>query len=353
MTDTELSELLHTHTPEPPPSIDLTAMAARIQTAPDRRRRLIPMTAAAAVIATVAVAGGVARLPGDGSAPAATSGKSTSTADSGTPAMASGPRPSPAQLAWARMLVDRWTGQAFVPLGDDWNFQEVGAWTDPAGSQQPYFFALNERRITSRIDLGSAPQVPLPAPRWADGRPLPLPVLSLRSTFDRLLAGGCRGCAGAGHLKLKTLTVTSVSPSTMRVQTARGSAVLPAWRFTFAETSVQALQAAVDPLMAAVPMSSSATSAPSMGQIDRVRVAGADGRNLIASFMSVPCGQRYAGYAVETDSAVGIVLVASNPGNKACAAPAGLGHVTVHLAAPLNDRVVIETAHGTAVQGDH
>lgn len=342
MTDTELAELLHTHTPEPPPSIDLAEMAARIQAEPDRRRRLIPMTAAAAVIATVAVAGAVARLPGDESAPTATSS---------TSAMASGPRPSQAQLAWARMLVDRWTSQAFVPLGADWEYQQVGNWTDPAGSQEPYFFALNERRITSRIDLSFTPPEPLPAPRWADGRPLPLPVLPLRSTFDRLLAGGCGGCAG--RVKLKTLTVTGASPSTMRVQTARGPAVLPAWRFTFAETRVQALQAAVDAPMAMTMTSSSARSAPPMNQVERVKVATADGRNLTAYFISVPCGQRYAGYAVESDNAVGIVVVASNPSNRTCMAPGFLDHVTVHLAAPLKDRVVIETARGTAVQVDH
>jgi hypothetical protein len=69
--------------------------------------------------------------------------------------------------------------------------------------------------------------------------------------------------------------------------------------------------------------------------------------------MTAPCGQRYAGYAVESDYAVGIVLVASNPGKVTCLAPAGLGRVTVHLAAPLKDRVVIETVNGTAVPVDH
>ncbi len=349
MTDTELSELLHTHTPEPPPSIDLHGMAARIQADADpaRRRRLIPMTAAAAVIATVAVAGAVARLPGDGSAPTATSGRSASATHSGSSTMASGARPSQAQLAWARMLVDRLTGQTFVPLGADWDFQQVGAWTDPAGSEQPYLFALNDRRITSRIDLSSTPQVPLPAPRWADGRPVPVSPLPLRDTFNRLLAGGCRGCAG--RVKLKPLTVTGASPSTMRVRTTRGPAVLPAWRFTFAETRVQALEAAVDVPMAAA--SNSTTSIPPMSSVDRVTVA-ADGRNLTASFMTVPCGQRYAGYAVESDHAVGIVVVASNPSNRNCAAPAGLSRVTVHLAAPLKDRVVIETVRGSAVEVD-
>ena len=89
-----------------------------------------------------------------------------------------------------------------------------------------------------------------------------------------------------------------------------------------------------------------------MVRVDRVTVA-ADGHSLTASFMAAPCGQRYAGYAVESDYAVGIVVVTSKPGNRLCAAPASRSVVTVHLAAPLTDRVVIETVQGTAVQVDH
>jgi hypothetical protein len=349
MTDTELAKLLRTQTPQPPPAIDLTAMAARIQAdnPPRRRRWLAPGIAAAAVIVVVAASLVVARLPGDESSP---------TADSGTPA--SGPRPSQAQLAWARTLADGWKSQTFVPLGADWDFQQVGTLTDPTGSDRPYMLALAARRITSRIDLSYTPPVPLPAPRWADGRPLPVSVLPLSATFDRLLAGGIR-CANCPEgvvdgVRVKPLSVINATPSTMRVQTARGPAVIPAWRFTFAETSVQVLQAAVEPPMVATAtaMASKATPGPPMIPVERVEVA-ADGRTLTASFPLAPCGQRYAGYAVESDHTVGIVVATSSPNDKTCMAPATLHSVTVHLDAPLKDRGVIETARGGAVPVTH
>jgi hypothetical protein len=93
--------------------------------------------------------------------------------------------------------------------------------------------------------------------------------------------------------------------------------------------------------------------------IDQVTVA-PDDRTLTASFGGAPaggpCGADYSAYAVQGARAVGIVVVpvpTKRTGNYACTAQAVGRTITVHLDQPLNDRVVIETVHGAAVQVSH
>jgi hypothetical protein len=360
MNDTErqLAELLHTNTPEPPESIDLPGMAARIQSRDTFRRRrwVLPATAAAAVVAVVAAGLTVARLT-DGGSGAPVAGDKPSVA-------ATGIKPSPEALAWAKKLVERWdsgTGPGrFVPIGD-WDFQEVGRWTDVMGADRPYSLALATRLIVSRTELPT--QSASGSVRWDDGLSQASTTLSAKASFHQMLIGGVRcGNCPAGTfdgVKLKTLTVTAATPAAMRVRTNRGSATIPAWRFSFAETKVQALQAAVPGPPMAPTASSMGGSAPVSIAIDRVTVA-PDDRTLTAAFGGAPagglCGLDYSAYAVQGAAAVGILVVpvpTTRPGNHACTAQAFGRTITVRLDQPLKDRVVIETVHGAAVQVNH
>jgi hypothetical protein len=350
---------VHTNTPEPPQSIDLVGMAARIQSRDRslRRRWVLPAIAAAAVVAVVAAGLTVARLT-DGS------GSGTPVAGDQPSVAAKAAKPSPEALAWANKLVERWdsgtTPGNFVPIGD-WEFQEAGRWTDVMGADRPYSLALATRLIVSRTELPTESSIG--SVRWDDGLSQASTMLSAKASYDGLLTGGVRcGNCPAGTfdgVELKPLTVTTAAPATMRVRTDRGSATIPAWRFSFAETKVQALQAAVrGPSMAPTPASMGA-SAPLSIAIDQVTVA-PDDRTLTASFGGAPaggpCGADYSAYAVQGARAVGIVVVpvpTKRTGNYACTAQAVGRTITVHLDQPLNDRVVIETVHGAAVQVSH
>jgi hypothetical protein len=260
-------------------------------------------------------------------------------------------------------MIGRWEAETagagdFVPIGGAWQFQQVGQWTDVMGRDRPLAVALDARRITSRIDLGR--QTPAKGViAWADGRTEPTELLAVKEGFDRLLAGGirCVNCPDGtvDGVKPTPLSVTAATLSTMRVNTSRGLATIPAWRFTFAETKVQALEAAVRaPTVATTDPDS--TTKPQMLAIERVGLA-PDGRTLTAYFTGAPgtadkpCGADYGGYAVQSDRAVGIVIAsATDPSNEGvCPAIGAVRTVTVRLDAPLQDRTVLETAGGTPV----
>jgi hypothetical protein len=368
MNDTErqLAELLRTHTPEPPESIDLPEMAGRIQGDGlfRRRRWVLPATAAAAVVAVVAAGVTVSRLTDGGG-----SGSPTPVA-AGTPSVAgSGATPSPQALAWAKRMVERWesgTGaDAFVPIGS-WEFQQVGKWTDPMGADRPYALALDTRLIVSRAGLPT--QSSTGSIRWDDGRAQAAETLSAKASFDLMLTGGirCANCPAVMNrdgAKIEPLTVTAAAPATMRVQTDRGPATVPAWRYSFAGTGVQALQAAVrGPSMMPAATSGTGKTGPVTVAVERVTVA-PDDRTLTASFTGAlggrdkACGQDYSGYAIQTDRTVGILVVpvpaGLQPDQLVCNAVGADRTVTVRLDQPLKDRVVIETVHGTAVRVDH
>lgn len=104
--NTELADLLQTHTPEPPPEIDLEAMAARARstTTPRRGRPwLLPATAAAAVAAVTVAAVGVSRLAAD---PPFTADPTTQPSPSPSPAGRGAP--TAAELSWATRMVETW-----------------------------------------------------------------------------------------------------------------------------------------------------------------------------------------------------------------------------------------------------
>lgn len=367
MTEHQLSRLLHEQTPEPPASIDLEELATRIreQAAPTlpRRRWLTPVTAAAATVAVVAAGAGVAVLTRDsGPAPTTTglpdsTGSRLSTAGTPTtgstlPGTTSGKTAEPA-LAWARQVVKRWEeqteGQPFIPVGA-WDFQRLGTVT---AQERPYAAALDARRVVLAISLPPAPSTS-GVVRWDDGSTRAADVQAAGQTFLQLLHSGtlCTNCpvtAEGGQ----TLRVTAAVLTTMRIQTTRGEATIPAWRFSFAGTRLQALQSAVDARAPAVVTTASEPVADSMVSANRAELA-ADGVTLTVHVRGLHnpaakiCGADYTGYAIETGRTAGILVTQRlNPTRVPCPAPMADRTVTITLTTPLEDRAVLDTAHGT------
>lgn len=117
-TENRLSELLRTHTPDPPPEIDPATMAARArERRPISRRRtlIVPLIAAAAVIAVVVAGYAIRRATDTGAAPAAppTTGGPPSIAGSVPPGVHD--RPTSAQIEWATELVNAWNKPGPTP----------------------------------------------------------------------------------------------------------------------------------------------------------------------------------------------------------------------------------------------
>jgi hypothetical protein len=358
MSEDRLTDLLHRLTPEPPSSIDLPRMAQRIADDEDLdatirpRRRLLPALIAAAAIAAIAAAA-VTVVSHRAEEPAPAGG---------------GPAPTGKEVQRAKDALDRWDkaigDSGYVPIRPQsgggssnpavWQFEEVGHWPGMTGRPTPDSAAMALRRI--------AVQTPLPTTRpgagrvvWAGGESSSVKLLSQAETLQQLRSGAdvCVGCKPGeiDGVKASTLVISKVTLTTMQVQTTRGPATVPAYRFSFEGKSVQALQAAVaPPTVGPMPEKDqvnlpvdSATFSPGL-QTLTVHFIGAE---LPAS---EPCGEDYSAVAIESEHAVAVIVTRKPHGkNELCN---GSGHprdAVVQLKAPLGGRAVLETAHGTAI----
>jgi hypothetical protein len=143
----------------------------------------------------------------------------------------------------------------------------------------------------------------------------------------------------------------------MTIATTRGEATVPAWEYTVAGTAVKIRQAAVarSAGVNVVPPSWDPYHAPGGLAISEARL-GPDGRRLTVSFTgsprtaAEPCGIDYTGEAVESDTAV-VVIVRAHPHaeNETCEMIGAERTATVQLAAPLGERAVLEVMQGTPV----
>jgi len=280
---------------------------------------------------------------------------------------ATAPTPSGEQLRKARDLLARWertVGDAvYVPLrpplaqGDPeltgrFEIHQTGAWSR---GQAAYQRGLAQRRIQVRT---AVPDVPPAAGvvTWRNGLSVPTSVVSAKEAYDRLLAGAmrCSNCPADGSadgITPKPVTLTAVTLTTLVVETTRGDATVPAWRFTFAESRVQLLVAAAEAAQVSPAPLDQAAGMPIMD----ASIA-PDGRTLTARLIGsggsskAPCGADYFGYVVESANAVGVVIVGrSYPGRVVCTMEGHMREVTVRLAAPLGGRSVLELERGTAV----
>jgi hypothetical protein len=76
--------------------------------------------------------------------------------------------------------------------------------------------------------------------RWADGSTQAVPLLGAQAAFRQLAANQACAVPPCGEL-----TITSARPAVVTVDTSKGPAVLPAWRFTMAELGWPVTEAAV------------------------------------------------------------------------------------------------------------
>jgi hypothetical protein len=178
-----------------------------------------------------------------------------------------------------------------------------------------------------------------------------VPVLTEAQTFDALknntVVGRCPDC------QTTPLAVTNVQPNTLDVPTNRGHALVPAWSFI-----IPALDAAVD--QAALPPGSYVTEMPLRGPAedlgplgkafvgaDEAHVLTPDGRTLGMWLAGIPC-RPPATYGALVAEVGDVVVIGGwihdpQPVTDYCAAS---GYVTIRLAKPLGDRVILDAQTG-------
>ena len=192
---------------------------------------------------------------------------------------------------------------------------------------------------------------------WTDGAAsMKVPVLSEAQTFSALknntYVGRCPSSVTT------PLAVTAAQPDTMYLLTSRGGAVVPAWAFTIQGLGSQVIQAALPP-GSYVTENSVRMPAENLGPLGKAFVGAAqahvvstDGRTLEMRLASNPCSPpaTWGGLVAE----VGDVVVVGgwihdpHPLPAAACVAGGLGQdVTVRLATPLGDRVILDAATGS------
>ena len=237
---------------------------------------------------------------------------------------------SPAGRAWRTGLVLLGPGE-LTPIPRDAGF---------ASQHQKEAFGAGRFRLA-----GSLPgQLLHGRIRWADGSTLAVPLLGAQAAFQQLAAN--RAC---DIPPCDPLTVTAARPAAVTVDTSRGPAVIPAWRFTVTELRWPVTEAAVasgnfvtlpDPF----PLPVAGRGVPGVAELLAVS---ADGRTLTLQIMTGACDTAWGARLYQVGSAV-VVGSWSGGGSagQACPAMALLRSARVTLARPLGSRVLLDVATG-------
>jgi hypothetical protein len=200
-------------------------------------------------------------------------------------------------------------------------------------------------------DLVFTGQPPSGAPSgvvtWSDGSTMKVKPLSETQVFAELASSRhCPGCTTT------PLAVIAVRPATMDIATSRGTASVPAWSFTLQGVSAPVIQAAL-PSGSYATLNTEGMPAEKLRPLGASFVGGvtvtpsADGRTLTVGLPGGSCETTWGGLVSEVGGVVVVGGWLHNPNpDQACAGVLLLRKVTVHLAAPLDDRVVIDGATG-------
>jgi hypothetical protein len=265
------------------------------------------------------------------------------------------PSPSPAGVnvaafdALARQEATAW---ARSPLATEWRTGLVVLSAGSLSSGPSGGFRSGAAKLAFvNGDLVFTGQPPSTAPSgvvtWPDGSTMKVQPLSEARVFAELASSRqCPGCATT------PLAVTAARPATIDVLTSRGTASVPAWSFTLQGVSAPVIQAALPPGSYATP-NTDGMPAEKLRPLGASFVGGvtvtpsADGRTLTVGLPGGSCETTWGGLVSEVGGVVVVGGWLHNPNpDQACAGVLLLRKVTVHLAAPLDDRVVIDGATG-------
>ena len=255
----------------------------------------------------------------------------------------------------AQAALDRWAAAiaaasgrpGFVPVGELTG--QIGDWEADVGDNDKTALMAGLVQADVALPAEAPPDGTL---RWQDGTTVGVRVMSAQDALaDMRTEGG-----GASCPECVPLQVTGARLTTGPVETTRGPATAPVWAFTLKDTKVEATRVAIAAPVTVVPPPWDPNDAP-VGISVESASGTVGGRGLTVSFtgapepMDQPCGADYTAEAVESSSAV-VVIVTPHPHapGEACSAVGAPRTTTVELAAPLGERAVLEVKQGLPVQ---
>jgi hypothetical protein len=248
---------------------------------------------------------------------------------------------------WAAAVEASGGQQVFVPAGDLTG--QIGDWELAVGDNNKP--ALMAGMIVAAVELpGDSPEDA--EVRWDDGTTKTMQTISAAEALEEIRTAGVPQCP-----ECHPLQVIGARLSTASIVTNRGPATAPAWEFKLNGTNVVVTRIAVAAQQEVVvkPPPWDANNPPTGISIESA-TGTAKGTQLTVAFVGAPdsadkpCGVDYTAEAVESDTAIVIIVIPRGNGFAgACSLVGARRTATAALTKPLGDRAVLEIQEGRPV----
>ena len=183
--------------------------------------------------------------------------------------------------------------------------------------------------------------------QWQDGTTHAVPVISAQQALSDIRAAAQSPCP-----ECIPLQITAARLTTATFQTSRGPAQAPAWEFSLKDTDVKLDQVAVGDQFRVPPMAApndQSAGQPWVGSPVQSASVDASGMTITVTVEGAPdpgdkpCGADYTAEAVESDTAVVVIVYEHrNTLPAACSAVGAFRTAQVTLAKPLGNRTLID-----------
>jgi hypothetical protein len=248
---------------------------------------------------------------------------------------------------WAAAVEAAGGEQSFVPVGELTG--QIGDWEQEVGD--------NNKSALMAGMVAAAEQLPAESPgeaaiHWDNGTTMSMQTISADQALQELRRAGTSDCP-----RCVPLQVTDARLSTATIQTSRGPASAPAWEFAVQGTRVTLTRIAVaarDGIIVTPPPWDANNSPTGMSIESATGTVG--GKQLTVSFTGAPetadkpCGADYTAEAVESDTAVVVIVVPHENGIPGGCRSVGAPRTAVaDLTGPLGERAVLEVKEGLPV----
>ena len=258
----------------------------------------------------------------------------------------------------AQEALARWDGAAAAGAGGS-GFVLVGESTLMVGDDWgPNIDGGNAKMAWGAGLFVIANPLPSEAPQdgriqWQDGTTHAVPVISAQQALTDMKVAGVSPCPDCIPLQ-----ITGARLTTATFQSSRGPAQAPAWEFSLKDTDVKLDQMAVGGQFTAPPVPTPNDQAtgqqvaqPWVGPPVQSATVDASGMTLTVAFTGAPdggdkpCGADYTAEAVESDTAVVVIVYEHrNTLPAMCSAVGAFRTAQVTLAKPLGNRTLIDLA---------
>jgi hypothetical protein len=244
-------------------------------------------------------------------------------------------------------------GESTFMVGDDW-----GPNIDGSNAKMALYAGLFV--AADPLPSGAPPDGTI---EWQDGTTHVVPVISAGQALSDMKAAGGQPCP-----ECTPLQITGARLTTATFQTSRGPAQAPAWEFSLKDTDVKLDQVAVGRQFTAPPVptptdqpTGQQVAQPWVGPPVQSATVDASGMTITVTVVGAsdagdkPCGADYTAEAVESDTAVVVIVYEHrNPLPASCSAVGYFRTVQVTLAKPLGNRTLIDLqAQPISVTANH